>query len=121
MNTPLHPVADANGRSLRVFLTAGPVGDRTGAAVFPDGHPKAQWLLGHRGRDAEGVRDTLPAKTIEPCIRGRKSRTAPVRQGRGQDGRGKRIAIPFGRLEDRRPVATGQDRCPTVFFSAIDG
>ena len=45
MNTKLHAVADANGRPLSFFMTAGQVSDYTGAAALLDDLPKAQWLL----------------------------------------------------------------------------
>jgi transposase len=45
MNTKLHAVADANGRPLSFFMTAGQVSDYTGAAALLDDPPKAQWLL----------------------------------------------------------------------------
>ena len=53
MNTKLHAVADANGRPLSFFMTAGQVSDYTGAAALLDDLPKAQWLLGDRGYDAD--------------------------------------------------------------------
>jgi transposase len=42
MNTKLHAVADANGRPLSFFMTAGQVSDYTGAAALLDDLPKAQ-------------------------------------------------------------------------------
>ncbi|MEM9348740.1 MAG: transposase, partial [Pseudomonadota bacterium] len=36
-----------------------------------------------------------------------------------RDKRRDRIEIMFGRLKDRRRVATHYDRCATVFLSAI--
>jgi transposase len=75
MNTKLHAVTDANGRRLSFFMTAGQVSDYTGAATLLDNLPKAQWLLGDRGYDADWFRDALEAKGIEPCIPGRKSAT----------------------------------------------
>ena len=41
MNTKLHAVADANGRPLSFFMTAGQVSDYTGAAALLDDLPKA--------------------------------------------------------------------------------
>lgn len=78
MNTKLHAVTDANGRPISLFMTAGQVSDYTGAAALLDSLPKAQWLLGDRGYDADWFRDALEAKGITPCIPGRKSRTAPI-------------------------------------------
>ena len=104
MNTKLHAITDANGRPLSFFMTAGQVSDYTGAAALLDDLPKAQWLLGDRGYDADWFRDALQAKGIQPCIPGRKSRLDPVR---------------YDKRRYRRRVATRYDRCPTVFFSAV--
>ena len=53
-----------------LFMTAGQVSDYTGAAALLDDLPKAQWLLGDRGYDADWFRDALEAKGIQPCIPG---------------------------------------------------
>ena len=70
MNTKLHAVSDADGRPLSFFMTAGQVSDYTGAAALLDDLPRAQWLLGDRGYDADWFRDALEAKGIQPCIPG---------------------------------------------------
>lgn len=119
MNTKLHAVTDANGRPISLFMTAGQVSDYIGAAAMLDSLPRAQWLLGDRGYDADWFRDALQAKGITPCIPGRKSRTEPIRYDKRRYKRRNRIEIMFGRLKDWRRVATRYDRCPTVFLSAI--
>ena len=72
-------MTDANGRPSSFFVTAGHVSDYTGAAALLDHVPKAQWLLGDCGYDADWVRDALLAKGIEPCIPGRRWRNERVR------------------------------------------
>ena len=119
MNTKLHAVTDANGRPISFFMTAGQVSDYTGAAALLDGLPKAQWLLGDRGYDADWFRDALQEKGITPCIPGRKSRRKTVKYDKRRYKRRNRIEIMFGRLKDWRRVATRYDRCPTVFLSAV--
>lgn len=42
MNTKLHAVTDANGRPIRLFVTAGQVSDYTGAVALLDSLPRAQ-------------------------------------------------------------------------------
>ena len=106
MNTKLHAVTDANGRPLSFFMTAGQVSDYTGAAALLDDLPKAQWLLGDRGYDADWFRDALQAKGIQPCIPGRRSRLEPLRYDTRRYRRRSRIEIMFGRLKDWRRVAT---------------
>ena len=115
----LHAVTDANGRPLSFFMTAGQISDYTGAAALLDDLPKAKWLLGDRGYDADWFREALQAKGIKPCIPGRKSRLQPVKYDKRRYRRRNRIEIMFGRLKDWRRVATRYDRCPQVFFSAI--
>jgi transposase len=100
-------------------MTAGQVSDYTGAAALLDGLPKAQWLLGDRGYDADGFRGALEDKGITPCIPGRKSRTKPAKYDKRRYKSRNRIEIMSGRLEDWRRVATRYDRCPTVFLSTV--
>ena len=119
MNTKLHALADANGRPLSFFMTAGQVSNYIRAAALLDGMPKAQWLLGERGYDADWFRDALQSKRIPPCIRGPRSRNEPVRYDKRRYQRRSRIEIMFGRLKDWRRDANRYDRCPTVFFSAV--
>ena len=119
MNTKLHAVTDAEGRPIRVFMTAGEVSDYTGAAALLDSLPKAEWLLADRGYDADWFRDALKDKGIQPCIPGRKSRGKPVKHDKRRSKRRNRIEIVFGRLKDGRRVATRYDRCPKDFLSAI--
>jgi transposase len=85
MNTKLHAVTDANGRPISLFMTAGQVSDYTGAAAMLDGLPRARWLLGDRGYEADWFRDALQAKrhhTLHPWPevpeRARPLRQAPL-------------------------------------------
>ena len=119
MNTKLHAVTDANGCPISFFITAGQVGDYTGAAALLDELPKAKWLLADRAYDADWYRDALQAKGITPCIAGRKSRNKTIKYDKRSYKRRNRIEIMFGRLKDWRRVATRYDRCPMAFFSAI--
>ena len=78
MNTKLHAVTDANGRPLSFFMTAGQVSDYIGAAALLDDLPKAQWLLGDRGYDADWFRDF--AGQGHPALHPRSQITARTRQ-----------------------------------------
>jgi transposase len=118
MNTKLHAVTDTVGRPTRFFVTAGQVSDHTGARALVNSLPSADWLLGDRGCDADWFREALTDRELKPCIRGRKSRGKPVRYGKRRYKRRNRTEIMFGRLKDRRRVATRYDRRPKVFRSA---
>ena len=106
-------------RPISFFMTAGQVSDYTGVAALLDGLPKADWLLGDRGYDADWFRDALEEKGITPCIPGRKSRTKPVKYDKRRYKSRNRIEIMFSRLKDWRRFATRYHRCPTVFLSAV--
>jgi len=118
MNTKLHAIADANGRPLSFFMTAGQVSDDTGPVAVRDDLRRAQSLLGARGYDAAWFRDALQAKGIQPCIPGRRSRSEPVKYDKRRYRRRSRIDAIFCRPKDWRCVVTRYDRCPIVFLSA---
>ena len=67
------------GRPLSFFMTIGHVSDDIGAAALLDDLPKASWLLGNRGYDADRFGVALHAKRFPPCIPGRQSRNEPVK------------------------------------------
>jgi transposase len=115
MNTKLHAVADADGRSIRFCMTAGQVSDDTGAAALLGGPPKAERLFADRGCDAAWFRDALKDKGIKPCIPGRKSRGKPIKHHKRRN----RIEIVFGGLKDWRWIGTRYDRSSKVFLSAV--
>ena len=69
-------------------------------------------------KQADWFRDALKDKEIKPCIPGRKARKVPVKYDKRRYKRRNRIEIMFGRLKDRRRIATRYDRCPKVFLSA---
>ena len=119
MNTKRHAVTDADGRSIRFFMTAGQISDHTGAATLLGSLPRAEWLLADRGCDGDWFRDALKDKGIKPCIPGRKSRSKPIKHDKRRDKRRNRIEIMLGRLKDWAPVATRYDRCPKVFLPAV--
>lgn len=79
MNTKLRAVTQADGRPIRVFMTAGQVSDDTRAAALLVSLPSADRLLADRGHDADWFRTALKDKVIKPCIPARKSRAKPIK------------------------------------------
>ncbi|OLS49033.1 IS5 family transposase [Rhodovulum sulfidophilum] len=108
-NTKLLAIADAEGQPLRLFMTAGQVSEDTGARALSSSLPKAQWLLGDRGCDADWFREGLKDKGMRVCIPGRKGRKTAVRYDRRRYKRRNRIEIMFSWLKDLRRVATRYD------------
>ena len=115
----LHTICDSQGRSLDLFVTAGQVSDYIGARALVNSLPKAEWLLGDRGYDADWFREALKDKCIRACISCLKQRNKAVKNDQNHRKRRTRIKAMFGRLKDWRRVATRYDRCPKVFPSAI--
>ncbi|EAU44271.1 ISSpo7, transposase [Salipiger bermudensis HTCC2601] len=110
MNTKLHAVADAKGRPIGFFMSAGQVSDYTGAAALLSSLPKAGWLLADRGYDADWFREALKDKGIKVCIPGRKSRKKAVKYDKRRYKRRNRIEIMFGRLKDWETVRNSVPR-----------
>jgi transposase len=119
LNTKLHAVTDAKGRSLRLFMTAGQVSDYTGAAALLGSLPAAEWLIADRGYDADWFREALKDKGIKPCIPGRTSRGKAIRYEKRRYKWRNRIEIILGRIKDWCRAATRYDRCAKTFLSAV--
>ena len=119
MSTDLQAICDSKGLPLDLFVTAGQVSDYIGARALLGSLPDAEWLLGDCGYAADWFRDVLKDKGIRPYIPGRKQRKKTVKYDERRYKRRNRIEIMFGRLKDRRRVATRYDRCPKIFLSAI--
>ncbi len=68
LNSKLHVVADALGRPIRMFLSAGQTSDYIGARVLLSSLPQAGALLADRGYDADWFRETLNTMEISPYI-----------------------------------------------------
>jgi transposase len=65
MNTKLHAVTDADGRTIRFFMAAGQVSDYTDAAALLGSLSKAEWLLADRGEDADWFREAFKNHSVD--------------------------------------------------------
>jgi transposase len=111
-------VADARGRPIRMFLSAGQTSDYQGARAMLSSLPKAKSLLGDRGYDADWFRWALSDQGIVPCIPSKANRKVPIPHDPVLYRQRHKIENAFGRLKDWRRVATRYDRCPLVYLSA---
>ncbi len=84
-----------------------------------NGLPEARWLLAGREHNADWFRNTLRNNGTKPRISGRKSQNKTVNNDTRRYKRRNRIESMFGKIKDRRRVASRQDRTATVFLSAI--
>ncbi len=108
MSTELHAVADAKGRPIGFFMSAGQVSDYTGAAAPLGSLPMAGWLLADRGHDADRFREALKDKGIKACMPGRKSRKKAAKYNKRRYKRRNRIEIMF---ENRGRKPRHRDTC----------
>jgi len=131
MNSKLHALADALGRSITFFLTAGQTSDFIGRGCC--------WAACRRRRrcsptaaiepvSATGssepartdwFRKALSEREILPCIPGRRARKVPIEYDPQLYRERRRIENMFGRLKDWRRIATHYDRCADLFLSAF--
>lgn len=114
----MHVLADAKGRPIRMFLSAGQTSDYIGARALLSSIPPAAALLGDRGYDADWFRDALINMGISPCIPSHRSRKEPIPYDADLYRQRHRIENMFARLKDWRRISTRYDRCPILFLSA---
>ena len=118
MNSKLHVLADAKGRPISMFLSAGQTSDYIGARALLSQVPQAGALLADRGYDADWFRNTLIDRDIQPCIPSRKNRKMLIEHDAELYRKRHKIENMFARLKDWRRIATRYDRCPILFLSA---
>jgi transposase len=118
MNSKLHVLADAKGRPISMFLSAGQTSDYIGARALLSQVPQAGTLLADRGYDADWFRNALIDRDIQPCIPSRKNRKMLIEHDAELYRKRHKIENMFARLKDWRRIATRYDRCPILFLSA---
>jgi transposase len=118
MNSKLYVVADAKGRPICMYLSAGQTSDYIGAAALLSSLPKAGALLADRGYDANWFRNALIERDILPCIPSRQNRKVAVPHNTTLYKTHHKIENMFARLKDWRRIATRYDRSADIFMSA---
>jgi len=118
LNSKLHVLADAKGRPIHMFLSAGQTSDYIGARALLPTIPQAGAPLADRGYDADWFRNALIELGISPCIPSKLSRTVQIPHDAALYRMRHKIENMFARLKDWRRVATRYDRCPILFLSA---
>lgn len=93
--------------------------DYKGAQHIVQSLPRAGYMLGDRGYDADWFREALRDKGIEPCIPPKKNRKTHIPYDKTLYKKRHKVENMFGRLKDWRRIATRYDRCAHAFFSAI--
>ena len=111
-------MADAKGRPIRMFLSAGQMSDGIGARALLSSVPPSGAPLADRGYNADWFRNALFEIGISRCIPSRSGRKVPVPNDVDLYHLRHRIENMFARLKDWRCIATRYDRCLIIFLSA---
>ncbi len=101
------------------MLSEGQMSDHTGAKILYPNLPFAKTLSAEKGYDSDEFRDALAAKKIGACIPPKQKRAVQLGYDKQLSKRRHKIENMFGKLKDRRGIATRHDRCAHTFFSAI--
>lgn len=118
LNSKLHVLADAKGRPIGMFLSAGQTSDYIGARALLPSIPKSATLLGDRGYDADWFRTALIEMGTSLCILSRAGLKVPIRRDADLYRLRHKIETIFARLKDRSCIAARYDRCPILLLSA---
>ena len=119
MNSKLHAIGDAEGRPVRLHLTAGQRSDFKGADVLLPGLSGAKTMIADRGYDSNKVRKTLSDQGVAACIPPKKNRKAPIAYCEKTYKSRHKVENLFAKRKDWRRIATRYDRCAHTFMSAI--
>ena len=109
-------MADAKGRPIGMFLSAGQTSDYIRARA--SSIPRTDVLLADWGYDADWFRNALIEMGISPCIPSRIGRKVLIPHDADLYRLRHQIENMFARLKDWRRIATRYDRCPILFLSA---
>jgi len=118
LNSKLHVFADARGRPIRMFLSAGQTSDHIGARAPAVLFSAGGALLADRGQNANWFRNSLIEMGICPCIPSRVDRKVQIPHDADLYHQRHRIENMFAHIKDWRRIATRCDRCPILFLSA---
>ena len=112
-------MCDQDGKPLILLLSEGQMSDYKGARHLICALPRARYMLGDRGYDANWFRQALMDKGIEPCIPPKKNHKADVPYDKMLYKKRHKVENMFAKLKDWRRIATRYDRCAHTFFSSI--
>jgi len=111
-------LSDGKGRPLHFFRSLGQMSDAKGALVLLAKRPPVKRLLGHKGYDADWLRDELKVRSVRVCLPARSGRNRPASHNRKLYKKRCRIENALARLTDRRGIAMRQTRCGALLLSA---
>ena len=119
LTTKIHALVDAEGRPVRLALTAGQAGDAPAAAqMLPLVEPGAT-LIADRAYDTNAIRDACAARNAWANIPPRVIRKDGFAFNAWVYKQRNLVERFFNRIKHFRGLATRYDRCPDNFLAAL--
>lgn len=119
LTTKIHAFVDAEGRPVRLELTAGQAGDAPMAARLLDAVAPGATVIADKAYDTDGIRSFVTARGAWANIPPRSTRKGTFAFSRWVYRQRNLVERFFNRLKQMRGLATRYDRRPDNFLAAI--
>ena len=119
LTTKIHALVDAEGRPVRLELTAGQAGDAPMAAKLLDTVAPGATVIADKAYDTDGIRSFVTARGAWANIPPRSMRKGTFAFSRWVYRQRNLVERFFNRLKQMRGLATRYDRRPDNFLAAI--
>ncbi len=119
LTTKIHALVDAEGRPVRLELTAGQAGDAPMAAKLLDAVAPGATVIADKAYDTDGIRAFVAARGAWANIPSRSTRKGTFAFSRWVYRQRNLVERFFNRLKQMRGLATRYDRRPDNFLAAI--
>ena len=119
LTTKLHALVDAEGRPIRLKLTAGQAHDGRSAADMFDTLQRGHILLGDRAYDSDGLRTAMIERGAWPNIKAMPNRVNTVPFSSWVYRQRNAVERFFNKLKHFRAVATRYDKRDDNYLASI--
>lgn len=119
LTTKIHALVDAEGRPVRLELTAGQAGDAPMAAKLLDTVSPGATVIADKAYDTDGIRSLVAARGAWANIPPRSTRKDTFAFSRWVYRQRNLVERFFNRLKQMRGLATRYDRRPDNYLAAI--
>ena len=119
LTTKIHALVDAEGRPIRLKLTAGQAHDGRSAVDMLDPVQGGQILLGDRAYDSDALRATLKARGAWACVKPMPNRVSIPSFSPWLYKQRNAVERFFNKLKHFRAVATRYDKRDDNFLASV--
>ena len=117
-NTKIHGLVDTRGRALRLILSAGQRNDIIAAPDLVSGWT-GRTIVADKAYDTDGFRKLLEALGLQACIPAKAKRNDRARYHRGHYKRRHQVENFFGRIKEKRAIATRYEKLASRFLAFV--